>query len=126
MTDHLCDLAVRAARAEIERDALRKQLDQSQRTLSAFFSKDKQAMLDALHIMGIPARDLSDIFRMEMEWRKHGGSDRRLLELREVEQLRYRYRKATNALIQIANSPGRPASEIAREALDELSREATK
>lgn len=74
------DLAVRAARAEIERDAALERARNAERALDAVMLKDTEALLDTLRVIGIPARDLRDIYSVVQEWRKNGGRPE-LLEL---------------------------------------------
>ena len=45
----------------------------------AVVAGDKEKMLDTLTIIGIPARDLADIYEIEQVWRQEGG-DASLLE----------------------------------------------
>ena len=73
------DLAVRVARAEIERDAALKRAEQAERTVQALMLRDEEAMLDTLHICGIPARSMREVFETVAEWRRAGGrlTDRR-------------------------------------------------
>lgn len=73
MTD--ANLAVRAARAEIERDQAIERAKRAEESLYAILSGDKERLLDTLHIIGIPARDLSDIYQIVSEWRAAGGRD---------------------------------------------------
>lgn len=84
------DLAVRAARAEIERDKALEQARILGEAYRAWTSGDKEKILDTLHIIGMPARDLADIYRLEADWRKHGGSNALLERLREIDTLRKR------------------------------------
>lgn len=79
------DLAVRAARAELERDAALERARKAEDLLRAFVTKDEETMLDTLHVIGIPARDLRDIYTIVNEWHRAGGGPS-LLEL---------YRKTT-------------------------------
>lgn len=79
------DLCVRVARAEMERDAaLEREKAEKENARSAWeayvarTSGDKEKMLETLHIIGIPARDLADIYEIEQTWRREGGSDRLL------------------------------------------------
>lgn len=67
------DLAVRAARAEIERDAALARARMAEDSLRAFVLKDEKTMLDTLHVVGIPARDLKDIYTIVAEWHREGG-----------------------------------------------------
>ncbi len=91
MTKHdtIADLAIRVARAELERDLAIERAEKAERNaqhahqqLSAVMSGDKERMLNTLHIIGIPARDLVDIYEIEQEWRKNGGSQTVLDEWR--------------------------------------------
>lgn len=74
-----CDsgLAVRCARAEMERDAAREKvlelearIQEMWRAQTALMGKDKEAMLDTIHIMGIPARDFAELYEVEMAYRR--------------------------------------------------------
>jgi len=84
------DLAVRAARAEMERDAALERVDQLSRSLQAFVSRDKDGMLDTLRILGMPARDLADIYKVVDEWHKEGGRPALIEEIRERWRLKAR------------------------------------
>ncbi len=84
----LADMAVRVARAEMERDAAfnREALalasrDQVVQAYRAITSQDKEKILEIVEIIGIPARDLRDIYQIENVWRKEtGGNGQALLE----------------------------------------------
>ena len=82
------DLAVRAARAEIERDEAVKRAEIAEESLRAFMTKDEETMLDTLHIIGIPARDLRDIYEVVGEWQRQGGRPTWLDTYRELFELR--------------------------------------
>ena len=73
-------LAVRCARAEMELDAARERIAELEaqvqnmwRTQTALVGKDKEAMLDTLHIMGIPARDFAELYEVEMAYRRRNA-----------------------------------------------------
>lgn len=90
------ELAIRAAKAEIERDAAIERAKRAEEIAFAWSSGDTEKMLDTIHILGIPARDLRDIYRMEADWRKAGGTAARLDELRELTTLRARFAETHN------------------------------
>lgn len=71
MTDS--DLAVRCARAEIERDEALKRATQAEDMVRHLMLRDEEAMLDTLHICGIPARSMREIIETVAEWRRAGG-----------------------------------------------------
>lgn len=81
----LSDLAVRAARAEIERDEALKKLAEAQESLRAFAMNDDESILDTLHI---PAREVRDIYSVVTEWRAKGGTPRMLELITENHRLR--------------------------------------
>lgn len=69
MTDHeqtegvcLSDMAIRAARAEMERDAAIKRAEFAEDMLRVHMRNDPVEMLEKLHIMGIPAKEMKDIY----------------------------------------------------------------
>jgi len=83
------DLAVRVARAEIERDdALRKYKELSN-SYMAMMQGDKEKLLDTLHIIGIPARELTDIYGIVQKWERNGGSPKMLDLYRELAKLHH-------------------------------------
>lgn len=88
------DLAVRAARAEIERDDARRRADIAERALNAMMTKDAEAMLDTLHILGMPARSLADIYEVVNRWRAVGGREEWLRGIRQHAEA------ATDALLR--------------------------
>lgn len=89
----LSDLAVRVARAEIERDEWKRKYDELSRASVAWHTQDKEKLLETLHIIGIPAKDLVDIYKIEAEWRTAGGRPEWLETYRELWELR----EASNA-----------------------------
>jgi hypothetical protein len=84
----LADLAVRVARAELERDAAlereQKAKNDAHRAWEAYTALaagDKDAVLRTLHICGLPAQDLADIYDILYTWRQETrGSDQSLLD----------------------------------------------
>lgn len=78
----LADMAIRVARAEMERDAAlereKNARDDARRAwemADAIRGGDKEKLLKTLHIIGIPAQDLADIYEIEQTWRREGGTD---------------------------------------------------
>lgn len=84
----LSDLAVRVARAEIERDDWKQKYENLSSGYYALVSNDKEKLLETLHVIGIPAKDLADIYTIVGEWRKLGGRPEWLETYRELWELR--------------------------------------
>lgn len=76
------DLAVRCARLEIERDNAVSETRQLQDAHWAMMTHDEEYILDKCRLVGIPVRDLRDIFQIVGEWRAAGGRDEWLSEWR--------------------------------------------
>ncbi len=70
----IAELSVRVARAEIERDQAKQQLQMLWSSESAIRSRDPEKMLDSIHLMGIPARDVKHMYEIETTWRREGGN----------------------------------------------------
>lgn len=60
------ELAIRAARAEIERDAAIKRAEFAEDMVRVHQRNDPEELLDKLHLMGIPAREVKELFEAEM------------------------------------------------------------
>ncbi len=93
MTKHetIAELSIRVARAELERDLAieraEKAEDQARRAARGaadVMNGNKERLLETLHIIGIPARDLVDIYKIEQEWHKAGGNQAWLDRWREL------------------------------------------
>jgi len=77
----IAEMAVRVARAEMERDAALEREKKAKdaellawKSAHAVIAGDREAALKTLHIIGIPAQDLADIYEIEQVWRREGGS----------------------------------------------------
>lgn len=77
----IAELSVRVARAELERDLAYQERDKAVeeantawRSQRAVLTRDKAAMLETLHIIGIPAKDLVAMYEIEQLWRQERGS----------------------------------------------------
>ena len=68
------ELSVRVARAEIERDRAQADLQMLRDSEMALRNRDPERMLDTIHLMGIPARDVKHMFEIEATWRREGGT----------------------------------------------------
>jgi len=56
--------------------------------VAAFLGGDKEKLLDTIQILGLPARDVSDIFAVVQEWHLRGGRPSLLELYREIIELR--------------------------------------
>jgi hypothetical protein len=81
-TSFIAEMAVRVARAELERDLAieravkaEESAQQAHRAVVAVMGKDQEAMLDNLHIMGIPARDFKELYDVEHAYRMRNQAD---------------------------------------------------
>jgi hypothetical protein len=86
----LTDLAVRAARAELERDQAiaRAEAAERQAQLANNFVADPVKFAETMTLVGIPVADIKDIYRILNEWRKQGGRPKLLDLYRDLERLR--------------------------------------
>lgn len=89
--DTIADMAIRVARAELERDLAIGRAEKAEeearymsRSYGDLMSGDKERILKTLHIIGIPARDLADMYAIEQEWHKAGGSQAWLDQWRQT------------------------------------------
>jgi hypothetical protein len=81
----MADLAVRVARAEMERDAALEREAKARnaekfawRAYASVMSRDSEKMLDSIRIMDIPARDIKAICEIVTIWQQQGGNQEML------------------------------------------------
>jgi len=86
----LTDLAVRAARAELERDQALERAERAEEQVRQAYQRfsDPEEFAKTMTICGIPALDVADIYRTVAEWQRQGGRPKLLDLYRELEQLR--------------------------------------
>lgn len=66
------DIAVRCARAEIERDAALERAERAEKRASLYLNRftDPEAFAEGMTLLGIPAQEVRDIYRAVDNWRK--------------------------------------------------------